>query len=164
MGCVFHIHCSVFKDQPRFRSGRRLFYQIFILLSSTFLNFFNFSFSVLGRLITSENYYTKQDPACQRFSSKTFAVNLFDILFFVSFHQAQLIIIHAFQRMSTPFFNFLFCFLRPPFSYLFIIEKRPAAPAGLSTSSIIMLSFLLRSQPVSFLPFWKRTVYKQHHL
>ena len=36
-----------FQGSTRFCSGRKLFYQIFILLSSTFLNFFTFLFSAL---------------------------------------------------------------------------------------------------------------------
>ncbi|MBQ9091324.1 MAG: hypothetical protein IJY52_03530, partial [Anaerotignum sp.] len=62
--------------------------------------------SALCRFLISENYYIRSDSACQCFFFKTFAVNPFDILFFAPFRQAQLIIIHAFQRMSTPFFNF----------------------------------------------------------
>ena len=58
MGCVFHIHCSVFKDQLCL-SQRRISYQISSFSSSTFLSTFRLhfvtaltdSFSFLQQLI-----------------------------------------------------------------------------------------------------------------
>ena len=109
-----------FQGSIRFCSGRRLYYQIFILLSSTFFIFFKFLFQLLVWFVTSESYYITFDFACQCFSSKTFAVNLFDILFLAPFRQAHLDIIHAFSRMSTYFFMF-FHFLSHLYPTLFLL-------------------------------------------
>ena len=106
-----------FQGSTRFCSGRRLFYQIFILLSSIFLNFFKFFFELVWLFLTSENYYIRSDSACQCFSFETSAVNLADILFFAPFRQAHFIIIHALRRMSTLFSTFFTLFWHRLFSF-----------------------------------------------
>ena len=130
-----------FQGSTRFCSGRRLFYQIFIFLSSTFLIFFKFFFELVWLFLTSENYYIRSDSACQCFSFKTSDVNLADILFFAPFRQAQLIIIHALRRMSTLFFNFFHFILTSPLLFpkaasLPPSHSPPILPSGRSTAHL----------------------------
>ena len=168
MGCVLFISIVQFsRINPLLQRSKIILPNLHFVVKH-FFQFFQISFSVLCRFLISESYYIRVDSACQCFSSKTFAVNLPDILFFVPFRQAHLDIIHTFSRMSTSFFTFFHFLLNqrsPPLSIIYRRKYKTPTTSGRGlNSSIIMLSFLLQYQPVFFLPFWKHTAYKQHHL
>ena len=115
-----HIHCSVFKDQSAFFQQRRLFYQIFIFLSSIiFHTWFNFvcCFSTANDILSNIISFVKHflfifSCLCSLFMSAdisiSFAIPLVNVFLFkhslltnvytvfpTAFVQRHLFIIHA---------------------------------------------------------------------
>ena len=188
MGCVYSYPLFSFQGSTRLFSDRKSSYQKFSLLSSTFFKNFPilfFCLSATNNILSSVihivkhffDFFSKSFLALsptfhqrkilyqdQFILSMFFFQNIFTfrrfLLYFIPFSR-DIYLLYLFYLKCQHLFSFFTTFLFP-FIY---IEKDRLFPADLPTSSIIiMLSFLLRSQPVSFLPFWKCTVYMQHHL
>jgi len=97
-----HIHCSVFKDQSAFQQ-RRLFYQIFIFLSSII---FHTWFDFVCCFFDSEWYFIKYHSVCQA---------LFYLFFCACFRCLcqRISVYHPQSRLSMFFFSNIRCWPMP---------------------------------------------------
>ena len=127
-----HIHCSVFKDQSAFQQ-RRLFYQIFIFLSSII---FHTWFDFVCCFFDSEWYFIKYHSVCQA---------LFYLFFCACFRCLcqRISVYHPQSRLSMFFFSNIRCW---PMPILFF--------RLLSCSDIYLLYTLSRKCQHLFSPFF----------
>ena len=164
MGCVLFISIVQFsRIKSAFSAVEDYFIKSSFCCQALFSIFSNF-FLLLVWFVTSENYYITFDSACQCFSFKTFAVNLHNILFAFRIFRSDSYLLYSLSNKCQHLLSTFFIFLKDTYSFLYI-NKKTGFSADLSFLSLITaLSFLLRFQPVFFLPFWKHTEYMQHHL
>ena len=85
--------------------------------------FFKYFLFVCRCCFSNEEYFITSDPACQCFSSKTFAVDFRDIHFSVLLSAATVTYYTRFPTNVNTFFSTFFIFLHPPLFFLYIHKK-----------------------------------------